>query len=139
MLRTNCFCGMKTALVFDEDVNNLYSFTFALTNIGWEVLTSSHCDNIVEQVHQSNPSVILITNNLSSQRALISCKILKQHPALSHIPVVCYGSKSVYEEVTSAGANFYVAMPFEFKKLENVLSEAYMMFKSTAVQKAQTG
>lgn len=60
-----------------------------------------------------------------------SIKILKSNPRSLHIPVIlCSGDEDILNLATEAGADFYLSKPFEIKKIEKLMGEAYELYLS---------
>jgi CheY-like chemotaxis protein len=122
---------MKRALACDQNQDILYLVTFVLTNIGWEVITSADCENIIGKVQQFKPSVILMDNDFPKDAGLITIQNLKKDPHFKHIPVILLSSSNNISGMAErAGTKFCLPKPFDFKKLENIVTEAYEEFKS---------
>jgi CheY-like chemotaxis protein len=114
---------IKRILVCDDDKDVLYMVTFVLTNIGWEIFTSTDCSEVIEKASEILPSVILmdinfsnrnsakITSHLKEDLDLKSAKVeqifkkhfdasgvkvtqaLKLNPKTKHIPVVLFSAR----------------------------------------------
>jgi two-component system, OmpR family, alkaline phosphatase synthesis response regulator PhoP len=123
--------GLKRILVCDDDQDALYMVTFVLTGIGWEVYTSLDSNNIVEKTLECSPAVILMDIHFPEQDGIIASQILKEHPDTKHIPIVMFSSNTDIVHLSQmAGASFYITKPFEIKKLENTVAEAYQEYLS---------
>lgn len=121
---------MKRALVCDHNQDVLYMVTFVLTGIGWEVITSTDCDDIITKTREANPSVILVDNDFPKGGGVPTIQTLKKHLDFKHIPVILLSSDiDITGQAREAGTNYCLSKPFEVKKLEKVISEAYKEFK----------
>lgn len=120
---------MKRVLVCDDDKSMLYIMTFALTGIDWVVNTSEDCKNIIEKVIEYQPSVIIMDNCIPEIGGIKTIQTLKSHPLYKDIPVIlCTSDLSITNLAEDAGADFYLSKPFEIKKIEKLMSEAYDWF-----------
>jgi CheY-like chemotaxis protein len=127
---------MKKALVCDQNQDILYLVTFVLTNIGWEVVTSAECEHIIEKVIEFNPSVILMDNDFPKGEGIATILTLKKDPNFKKIPVILLSSRNNISSMAElAGTKFCLPKPFDFKKLENIVTEAYEEFKSNNAQR----
>jgi CheY-like chemotaxis protein len=116
---------MPLALVCDINSHILYSVTFMLTAIDWEVFTSTDADNIIERVVKLSPSVILIDTEIP-EGGVLTTQILKKHPDSKNIPVVVSSYKAnIADLAAEAGTEFYLRKPFDIKKLQNIVLLAY--------------
>jgi CheY-like chemotaxis protein len=126
---------MKKVLVCDDDKDVLFIMTFTLTGIGWEVITSDDCKNIIEKVAENQPSVIIMDYVIPDIGGLETTRILKNHPVFKDIPVILYTSASNISELAElAGADFHYSKPIHIKKLEKLMDKAYDQFIATSFQ-----
>ncbi|MES2874159.1 MAG: response regulator [Bacteroidota bacterium] len=120
---------MKKVLVCDDDKNVRYLMTFALTGMGWEVITCEDCTNIIEKVVEFQPSVIIMDNQIPDIGGIKTVQILKANPIYKDIPVIFatsdHGISKLAEE---AGADFYLSKPVDIKKLESLMKDSYRLF-----------
>jgi CheY-like chemotaxis protein len=133
------YLKMKRVLICDDDQDVLYLVTFVLTNIGFEVFTSTDCNEIIEKVLEIKPSVIIMDNNIPDEGGVITTQILKKHPDSKHIPVIFFTSHMLIDTLAKdAGADFYLVKPFEIKKFEKLVSKAYTLYKTNEASSSQS-
>ncbi len=121
---------MKRVLVCDDDKSLLYIMTFALTGIDWEVHTSEDCDNIIGKVDEFSPSVIIMDKIIPLIGGFETIKLLKSNPRTSHIPVIlCTSDINISVLAKESGADLFLSKPFEIKKIEKLMDEAYELHK----------
>jgi len=117
---------MKRVLVCDDEQDILDIIEMILSDAGWEVVTTQHVDEIIEQVKNSNPSVILMDNWIPGTGGIVATQTIKKHPEFKKIPVVYITANNDIEALANeAGAEFKVAKPFDLEILEKVVSDAY--------------
>lgn len=110
----------KTILVFDDDTNILDVFTIVLEASGYHVEISETSHNILERVKEVNPDMIIMDNWIPNIGGVKATQILKGEPAFKHIPVIyCSANNDVSSLAEQAGAEAYLAKPFDLDELEN--------------------
>ncbi|RYZ98246.1 MAG: response regulator [Sphingobacteriaceae bacterium] len=115
----------KKIVIFDDDDDILSICTYILEEQGWEVFTFGNCNDIVEKVTGIMPGIILMDNWIPDAGGIIATQTLKNEPALKHIPVIYFSANSDIELLAkTAGAESYLAKPFDLEDLEQVISTA---------------
>jgi CheY-like chemotaxis protein len=117
---------MKRVLICDNDMDTLYLANWILTGAGWTVFTSTNCNNIVEQVKECSPSVIIMDISIPEEGGVVATQTLKKHPDTQHIPVIIFSAfvdiESFAEE---AGTDYYLSKPFLNKQLEDIVMQVH--------------
>ncbi len=85
----------------------------------------------MEVIHRHNIQLILMDKVLHSEDGLDICEQLKKNPSTAHIPVMMRsGHRDLQEICIAAGANQFIAKPFDVKlflaKLEEMWAERNM-------------
>jgi len=115
---------MKRIVIFDDDVDILEILTYLLTEKGWEVHTRTTCNNIVEIISEKKPDVILMDNWIPDTGGIKATQLLKSDPELSHIPVIYFSANNDVEMLSQkAGADAYIAKPFDLDELEKIVNQ----------------
>lgn len=110
-------------LIFDDDIDILSICSYILEEQGWEVHTSTNCNNIVEKVRNINPAVILMDNWIPDTGGIIATQSLKNDAELRNIPVVYFSANNDIQSLAKqAGADTYLSKPFDIEELENVIT-----------------
>lgn len=113
----------KTILVFDDDTNILDVFTIVLEASGYHVEISETSHNILERVKEVNPDMIIMDNWIPNIGGVKATQLLKSDPVFQHIPVVyCSANNDVSSLAEEAGADAYLAKPFDLDELENTVA-----------------
>ena len=113
---------MKRILIFDDDVDILEILTYLLREKGWDVHTRATCANIVEVVSEHNPDVILMDNWIPDTGGIKATQTLKSHSVYRTIPVIYFSANNDVEALSAkAGADAYIAKPFDLDELEKML------------------
>ncbi len=114
----------KTIVIFDDDEDILAICSFILEEQGWKVFAYTDCNDITQKVSDAQPDVILMDNWIPDDGGIIATQTLKKNPDLKHIPVVYFSANSDIELLANhAGAQIYLAKPFDLEELENVINK----------------
>jgi two-component system cell cycle response regulator DivK len=115
----------KKIIIFDDDEDILSICSYILEEQGWEVHTFTDCNNIIEKVSGIIPDVILMDNWIPDSGGIIATQTLKKNNALKSIPVVYFSANSDIQLLADhAGAETYLAKPFDLEELERVINTA---------------
>lgn len=115
----------KKVLIFDDDEDILAICTYILEEQGWEVSTFSNCNNIIEKVKSIMPDVILMDNWIPDSGGIIATQTIKQQERLKNIPVVYFSANNDIKTLAQqAGADSFLAKPFDLEELENIVNHA---------------
>jgi len=113
----------KKIIIFDDDEDILSICSYILQQQGWEVFTYTDCNNITDKVLTINPSVILMDNWIPDAGGIIATQTLKNTADLKHIPVIYFSANSDIQLLANhAGAETYLAKPFDLDDLEKVIN-----------------
>ncbi|GAB2701977.1 hypothetical protein GCM10027037_29330 [Mucilaginibacter koreensis] len=119
----------KKVVIFDDDEDILSICSYILEEQGWEVHTFTDCNHITEKVSEINPDVILMDNWIPDSGGIVATQTLKKDENLRDIPVVYFSANSDIQLLADhAGAETYLAKPFDLEDLERVINE--VMVKS---------
>jgi two-component system cell cycle response regulator DivK len=113
----------RKIIIFDDDEDILSICSYVLEEQGWEVHIFTDCGNIAEKVSAINPNVILMDNWIPDSGGIVATQTLKNTDALRDIPVVYFSANSDIQMLANrAGAEAYLAKPFDLNDLEEVIS-----------------
>ena len=113
----------KKIIIFDDDEDILSICSYILEEQGWQVHTFTDCNNITEKVAGVLPDVILMDNWIPDAGGIVATQTLKKDEALKHIPVVYFSANSDIQLLADhAGAETYLAKPFDLEELERVIN-----------------
>ena len=114
----------RKIIIFDDDEDILSICSYILEEQGWEVHTFTDCNNIVQKVEGISPDVILMDNWIPDAGGIIATQTLKKTDHLKNIPVVYFSANSDIQLLAShAGAETYLAKPFDLEDLEKVIDK----------------
>lgn len=112
----------QKVFIFDDNVEILELCTEILNDMGCEVKTSPTTSDVEEQVSEFMPDLILMDNWLPDISGVEATKLLKANDQLKDIPVVYFSANSnISELATLAGADAYLAKPFDIDKFEKMV------------------
>jgi DNA-binding NtrC family response regulator len=113
----------KKIIIFDDDEDILSICSYILEEQGWQVHTFTDCNNITEKVAVVLPDVILMDNWIPDAGGIVATQTLKKDEVLKHIPVVYFSANSDIQLLADhAGAETYLAKPFDLEELERVIN-----------------
>lgn len=113
----------KKIIIFDDDEDILSICSYILVEQGWDVHTFTDCNNITEKVTAIMPDVILMDNWIPDAGGIIATQTLKKEESLKNIPVVYFSANSDIQLLAGhAGAETYLAKPFDLEELERVIN-----------------
>lgn len=112
----------KKIVIFDDDEDILSICSYVLEEQGWEVYTFTDCNNVTDKVSGIFPDVILMDNWIPDAGGIIATQTLKKVEKLKNIPVVYFSANSDIQLLANhAGAETYLAKPFDLQDLERVI------------------
>ena len=113
----------KKIIIFDDDEDILSICSYILEEQGWKVYTFTNCNNIIERVSGILPDVILMDNWIPDDGGIMATQSLKLDEDLKTIPVIYFSANSDIQLLADhAGADSYLAKPFDLEELEKVIS-----------------
>jgi DNA-binding NtrC family response regulator len=113
----------KKIIIFDDDEDILSICSYILQEQGWEVHTFTNCNSIEERVSEFAPDVILMDNWIPDEGGIMATQTLKRNELLKKIPVVYFSANSDIQLLADhAGAESYLAKPFDLEDLERVIN-----------------
>ncbi|RKD13730.1 response regulator receiver protein [Pelobium manganitolerans] len=112
----------KKVLIFDDDVNILELCSIILTECGYEVATSETSHDIIEKVSEMHPDAILMDNWIPDIGGIEATQMLKRDERFKNIPVIYFSANNDIKSLAEkAGADAYLAKPFDLDELENLI------------------
>jgi len=108
-------------LVVDDVPDNVEILDARLTSRGYQVLTATNGQEALERVHQDPPHLILCDVMMPVLDGFEVSRRIKQDDSLPFIPIILVTARDTAEDVVEgleAGADDYIAKPYNFKELE---------------------
>jgi CheY-like chemotaxis protein len=89
------------------------------------VVSFTDCNNPVGKINNARPDVILMDNWIPDTGGIEATQALKRSADLRHIPVIYFSANSdIGLLAQQAGADTYLAKPFDIADLQRVLAGA---------------
>jgi len=110
----------STILVIEDDADIVELLQYNLERDGFSVITATDGETGVQEASQRHPSLVLLDIMLPGQDGLDVCRLLKQSPATSSIPIIMLTAKDEEEDIVVGlrmGADDYVTKPFRPREL----------------------
>jgi two-component system cell cycle response regulator DivK len=115
----------KKVLILDDDLDILQICTIVLKKKGFDVLTINNSNQVVEQVKNYQPDVILMDNWIPGPGGIEATRTLKLMPETQDIPVIFFSANSnVTQLAQEARADYFLQKPFDISELEGIVQMA---------------
>lgn len=110
--------------IFDDDHDILELCAFILKQKGFDVLTRANCSDLLNTVHAFKPDVILMDNWIPETGGIEATQTIKAQPDLKDIPIIYFSANNDIKSLAAkAGADKFLAKPFDIDALENLVTE----------------
>lgn len=117
--------GKKKVVVFDDDQDTLMICSIILQGRGYEVHTFDNASDVLEQVRALQPDVILMDNWIPDKGGQFATRSLKNDAELKQIPVIYFSANNDVQRLAAeAGADMFIAKPFDVGNLEKIVDAA---------------
>lgn len=114
----------KNILILDDDKDILFVCTYLLEEMGWQVHTQTHCNNILELIKSVKPVIILMDNWIPDSGGIVATQTIKADPLLRSIPVIFFSANSDIKNLSQqAGADTYLSKPFDIADFEKIINQ----------------
>ena len=115
----------KRVLILDDDLDILQICTIVLKKKGFDVSTLNNSNQVVEQVKNYRPDVILMDNWIPGPGGIEATRTLKMDSATQDIPVIFFSANSnVTQLAQEARADYFLQKPFDISELEGIVQLA---------------
>jgi DNA-binding NtrC family response regulator len=115
----------NTIIIFDDDTEILQICSIILESKGFRVVTEASCDNVAEKILSAGADVIMMDNSIPKDGGITATKIIKETAGTRHLPVIFFSANSNVASLSQqAGAEYYLAKPFDIKELETMVDQA---------------
>jgi two-component system cell cycle response regulator DivK len=114
----------KRVLILDDDLDILQICAIVLKKKGFDVSTLNSSNQILEQVRNYQPDVILMDNWIPGPGGIEATRQLKGSE-LQDIPVIFFSANSnVTQLAREAQADYFLQKPFDIAELEAIVQMA---------------
>ena len=115
----------KKIIIYDDDTDLLEVCSLILTAKNFDVITKEKCNEILSDIQEHHPDVILMDNWIQDIGGVKAIRLVKDSDSYRNIPVIFFsGSNNVKELAVEAGADFFLQKPFDISELENIVATA---------------
>lgn len=115
----------KKVIIYDDDADLLEVCSLILGSRNFEVITKDKCTEILNDLKQHQPHVILMDNWIPDVGGVKATRLIKESKEFHHIPIIFFSANNdVSELAAEAGADYCLQKPFDITDLENIVSNA---------------
>ena len=115
----------KRVLILDDDQDILQICTIVLRKKGFDVQTLNNSNQVVNQVKDFHPDVIIMDNWIPGPGGVEATRLLKLAPETQDIPVIFFSANSNITQLAhEAQADYFLQKPFDITELEAVVQKA---------------
>jgi DNA-binding response OmpR family regulator len=115
----------RRVIIYDDDTDLLEVCSLILSSRNFEVITKDKCTEILNDLQQHQPGVILMDNWIPDVGGVKATRLVKESKDFHHIPVIFFSANNnVSELAEEAGADYCLHKPFDIADLENIVSHA---------------
>ena len=112
-------------IIYDDDADLLEVCSLILASRNFEVITKDKCTELLADLEQHQPGVVLMDNWIPDVGGVKATQIIKESKEFKHIPVIFFSANNnVSELAREAGADFCLHKPFDIADLENIVADA---------------
>lgn len=111
---------MAKILIVDDEIQLIEMVQMRLEANGYETVTANDGKEGIEKVKSENPDLIILDIMMPLMDGYEVCKILKNDPQYSKIPIIFLSAKAQEEGLKNGkekGADAFVKKPFETSDL----------------------
>ena len=114
----------KCILIFDDDTEILLVCKLILEQQNYRVETRTRCDNIIEDISDVKPDMILLDLWIPEIGGEKAISLMKNNKATQHISVILFSANDEIEEVCNrSNANGFLKKPFDVSTLKKIVEE----------------
>ena len=112
-------------IIYDDDADLLEVCSLILASRNFEVITKDKCTELLADLEQHQPGVVLMDNWIPDVGGVKATQIIKESKEFKQIPVIFFSANNnVNELAREAGADFCLHKPFDIADLENIVANA---------------
>jgi DNA-binding response OmpR family regulator len=111
---------MKKLLIQDTDQGILEILTLVLREEGYNVMTTIHYKDILNDIKLFKPHVVMLDFKLNGDECIAAYKLIRdKYP---HLPVLALScNRNIHQEYSNIGFDDYISKPFDLDKLYSIL------------------
>jgi len=120
----------KRIYIFDDDADILELCRILLTHKGYTVFTCNECNDIVAEVLDKKPGVVIMDNKIPDIGGIKAVRLLKADERTRDVPVIFFSANTNVKELSEeAGADLHLQKPFDITELENLVGGVFQTVK----------
>ena len=107
-------------LVIEDDASVCELLYSSLTKSGYRVSVAQRGEAAMDQIEQDPPDLVVLDLNLPGMSGLDVCRVMRQDPWMSKIPVLMLTGKSEEDDIVvglEVGADDYMTKPYGLREL----------------------
>ena len=112
----------KCVLIYEDDLDIMQLCKIILTAGNYQVETRNTCENIIEDVKEVRPDIILMDlwiPEIGGEQAIM---LVKQEEAFRDIPIVIFSANEELDVICKKiNASGYLKKPFDIMDLKNII------------------
>ncbi len=113
----------KCILIFDDDIEILTVSKIILEHNNYRVETRVCCDDIIKDVAEVNPDMILMDLRIPKIGGEQATRLAKSEKETKNIPIIIFSANTEIEQVCErANANGFLKKPFEVSELLDIVA-----------------
>jgi DNA-binding NtrC family response regulator len=118
----------KCVLILDDDPEILMVCKIILERDNYVVETRLVCDDIIKDIKNVNPDIILMDLWIPTIGGEKAVNIIKNNPGTVHIPVILFSANANINNIaTRTNANGFLRKPFEINALLQIVEDSFIV------------
>lgn len=114
----------KNVLICEDDEGITDVAQIVLEGMGYQVTVQNDSTNIFNRIAEVKPNLILLDLWMPGLSGEEIARTLKANPSTRDIPIIIMSAnKDTAQIATKAGANAFLAKPFDITALENLVED----------------
>jgi len=115
----------KKIIIYDDDTDLLEVCSLILEAKKFVVITKDKCTEILSDIKEHNPDVILMDNWIPDIGGVKATRLVKDSDHFKNIPVIFFSANNNVDELAvEAGADYFLQKPFDISELESIVTSA---------------
>lgn len=111
-------------LIYDDNPEILFLCKTILTKDNYRVETLLHCENVIEDIAQVQPNIILMDLWIPEIGGEKAISLIKKNESSKNIPVIiCSANTEIKEICEKINADDYLEKPFDIVVLQDIVAK----------------
>lgn len=111
-------------LIVEDEESLLKLESILLSSKGYQVVGATDGRAAMDELNRSKPDLVLLDIMLPGMDGFEVCRLIKENPDTSHIPVVMLSARKNRQDIQrggEVGADAYVTKPFKSAKIVEII------------------